>query len=96
MGCLLDETMSGESMALKTIKKLNQKLKFSYRKNWFLTPELRRLLCNAITEPHFHCACSAWYPNLTQKLKKKLQVMQSKYIRFCLQLNLSVAIVRTT
>ena len=23
LGCLLDETMSGESMALKTIKKLN-------------------------------------------------------------------------
>ena len=26
LGCLLDETMSGESMALKTIKKINQKL----------------------------------------------------------------------
>ena len=33
LGCLLDETMSGESMALKTIKKINQKLKFLYRKN---------------------------------------------------------------
>ena len=28
LGCLLDETMSGKSMALKTIKKINQKLKF--------------------------------------------------------------------
>ena len=41
LGCLLDETMSGESMALKTIKKINQKIKDLYRKNRFLTPELR-------------------------------------------------------
>ena len=27
-GCLLDEIMSGESMALKTITKINQKLDF--------------------------------------------------------------------
>ena len=40
----LDETMSGESMALKNIKKINQKLKFLYRKSQFLTPELRRLM----------------------------------------------------
>ena len=79
--------MPGESMALKTIKKINQKLKFLYRKNQFLTPELRRLLCNAIIQPHFDYACSAWYPNLTQKLKKKLQVMQNKCVCFCLQLD---------
>ena len=30
LGCLLDETMPGESMALKTIKKINLKLKFLY------------------------------------------------------------------
>ena len=33
LGCLLDETMSGKSMALKAIKTINQKLKFLYRKN---------------------------------------------------------------
>ena len=48
LDCLLDETMSGESMTLETIKKINLKLKFLYRKNWFLTPELRRLLCNTM------------------------------------------------
>ena len=74
-------------MALKVIKKVNQKSKFLCRKNRFLTPELRRLMCNAIIQPHFDYACSAWYPNLTQKLKKKLQVMQNKCICFCLQLD---------
>ena len=75
LGCLLDETISRKSMALKAIKKINQKLKFLCRKNRFLTPELRRVLCNAIIQPHFDYLCSAWYPNLTQKIKKKLQVM---------------------
>ena len=31
LGCLLDETMSGESIALKTIKKINQKLNHDLR-----------------------------------------------------------------
>ena len=74
-------------MALKTIKKINKKLKFLYRQNQFLSPELRRVLCNAIIQPHFDYACYAWSPKLTQKLKKKLQVMQNKCISFCLQLD---------
>ena len=90
LGCLLGETKSGESIALKTIKKINQKLKFLYRKNRFLTPELR-LLCNAIIQPQFDYACSAWYPSLTQKVKR-LQVMQKKFIRFCCQLDKMSAI----
>ena len=65
--------MSGESMALRTIKEINQKLKTLYRKNWFLTLELWQLLCNAIIQPHFDYTCSAWYPNLTQKLKKSFK-----------------------
>ena len=71
---------------------MNQKLKLLYRKNRILTSELRRLLCNAIMQPHFDYACSAWYPNFTQKLKKKLQAMQNKYIRFCIQLDKMSAI----
>ena len=29
-------------------------------------------------QPHFNYACSAWYPNLTQKLKKKLHKLSHK------------------
>ena len=39
LGCVLEKTMSAESLALKTIKKINQKQKFLYGKNRFLTPE---------------------------------------------------------
>ena len=87
LGCILDETMSGESMALKVINKINSRLKFLHRKNKFLTPALRRLLCNALVQPHFDYASSAWYPNLTQKMKNKIQITQNKCIWYCLQLD---------
>ena len=84
---MLDETMSGETMTLCVINKINNKLKLLYRKNRFLTPTLRRLLCNALIQPHFDYACSAWYPDLTKKLKNRIQTSQSKCIRFYLQLD---------
>ena len=86
LGCILDESLSGESMALHVLKKLNCKLRFLYRKSEFLSPALRRLLCNALIQPHFDYACTSWYPNLNQSLKKRLQANQNKCIRFCLQL----------
>ena len=86
LGCVLDEDLSGESMAAKVMGKINGRIKFLYRKNRFLDSSLRRLLCIALVQPHFDYACSAWYPNLTQNLRKKLQTTQNKCIRFCLQL----------
>ena len=53
LGCILDETLSGQSMCLYVLNKLNSKLNFLYRKNKILTPSLRRLLCNALIQPHF-------------------------------------------
>ena len=87
LGCMLEETMSGETMALSIISKINNKLKFLYKKNRFLTPTVRRLPCNTVVQPHFDYACSAWYPNLTKILKNRIQTSQNKYVRFCLQLN---------
>ena len=72
-------------MALKVINKTNDKLKLLYRKNKFLSLELRRILCNALIHPHLDYACSAWYPNLTENTEKKIQIMQNEYIRFCLK-----------
>ena len=80
LGCVLDENLSGEPMALQVIKKINTRLRFLYRKNRFLSQPLRRLLCNAIIQPHFDYGCSAWYPYLTKSLNKKLQTLQNKCI----------------
>ena len=73
-------------MALRGNEKLDSRLKFLYRKNRFLDVPLRRLLCNALIQPHFDYVCTAWYPNLSKKLKGKLQVTKNKRIRFCLKL----------
>ena len=73
LGCLLDETMPGEAMALSVVNKMNNKLKFYYRKTIFLMPVLRRLLCNALMQPYFDHAGSVWHPNLTRKLKHRIQ-----------------------
>ena len=89
LGCLMDKTMSGEAMALNIIHKINKKLKFLYRKNDFLTPALRRLLINALIQPHFDYACPAWYPNLKKELKHRIQTTQNKCMRFCLRLDKS-------
>ena len=87
LGCILQETMSGESMAHKLIGKFNARLKFLHRKNKYLTPNLCCLLCNALIQPHFDYACSAWYPKFFKELSNKIQTSQNKRICFCLQLD---------
>ena len=86
LGCILDETLSGESMATHVINKVNSRLRFLYRQNKFLDIPLRRLLCNAMIQLFFDYACNAWYPNLNKNLKTRLQAAQNKCIRFCLKL----------
>ena len=48
LGCMLNESMSGETMVLRVIEKINSRLKFLYRKNRFLDVPLGRLPCNAL------------------------------------------------
>ena len=84
LGCILDCFLSGQSMGNKVIDKITSRLKFLYRKQSFLSLGLRRLLCNALIQPHFDYACTAWYPNLNKKYKKRIQIIQNKCIRFCL------------
>ena len=80
LGCVLEETMSGEAIVLKVINKINGKLKF-------LSAELQRMLCSALIQQHFDYACPTWYSNLTEKTTKKIQIMQNKCTRFCLRLD---------
>ena len=51
LGCMLDETMSGETMALSVINKINNKLKFLYQKKQIFdsNPETIALQCTYST-----------------------------------------------
>ena len=86
LGCQLDSKLSGEAMDSKVLKKINAKLKFLYRQSRYLTPAFRRLLCNALIQPHFVYGCSSWFPLLKENLKLKLQKARNKCIRFSLNL----------
>ena len=63
-------------LLLKVINKINEKLEFLYRKNRYLTKELSRMLCNALIQSNFDYACQACYPNLNEKVTKKIHIMQ--------------------
>ena len=45
------------------------------------------MLCIVLIGPHFDYWCPAWYSNLNEKSKKKIQIMQNKCIRLCLKLD---------
>ena len=75
LDCCLDDNLSGESMAMKSIWKINTKLQFLYRQN------------NSIIQPHFVYDSISWYPLINHKMRKKLLV--NKCIHFCLKLNSS-------
>ena len=41
LGCILDESLPGKSMALNVVSKINTRLTFLYRKGKFSSPHLR-------------------------------------------------------
>ena len=84
LGSVLDENLSGESMATKMLEEINGKLKFLYRKQNFLDSSLRRLLLNALIQPHFDYACSSWYPMLNKRLSKKSRRLKTNASDFIL------------
>ena len=73
-------------MATKVLGTINGRLKFLYRKRKSLSFSLRRLLCNALIQPHFDYSCAAWYPNLNKCFVEKIQICQNKCMRFSLKL----------
>ena len=88
LGCYLGANLSKESLKMKSLKKINTKLQFSHRKNEFLNPKLRILLCNPTIQPYFDYPSVSWLPLVSKKIRKKIQVTQNKCIRFCLKLKL--------
>ena len=48
------------------------------------------MLCNTIIQPHFDYASSAWYQNLSKRVKKEIancpELPKNKCVRYCLYL----------
>lgn len=86
LGCHLDSSLSGESMALNTMSKVNGRTKFLARKAHLLDLVSLRILANSLVSCCFDYAICSWYGGLTKVLKDKLQVSQNKLIRLTLGL----------
>ena len=81
LGCILDESLSGESMVLHVLYKINSRLRFLYRQNRFLNKLLRRLLCNTMIQPFIDYACPAWYKKVYRFLKITVQGFACNWIK---------------
>ena len=73
----------------ESFQKVNAKAKFLYRQK-YLSPRLKRSLCNALIQPHFDygCAssCTSQFHLLHKKLNHNFQTAQNK----CTSLSLGV------
>ena len=83
--CYLDSNLNRESMARRVLKKINTKLNLFWTQSNYLNYSSRRLLCNALIQPHFDYRCTLWYPLLSKTLKTTLQIAQNKGIQFGLE-----------
>ena len=86
LGYYLDYYFNGESMARRVLKKISKKLNLLCRQSNYLNYSSRRLLCNALKQPHFDYGCRLWYPLLSKALKTTLQFAQNKCIWFYFEL----------
>ena len=57
-----------------------------YRYNSILKEQSKKILCSALIQSHLDYCCSSWYTSLNKLQKKRLQVLQNKYIRYILDL----------
>ena len=86
LGLVIDENLSGEHIVSNILKKASSRLKFLYRYSEILNTNSRKTLCFALIQCHFDYSSSSWYSGINKTLKKKLQIMQNKIIRFILKL----------
>jgi len=84
LGVQLDEDLAGESIVKEILKKANSRLKFLYRCKDALNFNTRKILCTALIQCHFDYSCSSWFSGVNKTMRKKLQIMQNKIIRFTL------------
>ena len=86
LGVVLDQNLSGESMFLHVLSKVNNKLKFLYRYRACLNQLLRKKLCSALVLCHFDYCCQSWFTGLPSIQRQKLQVAQNEVARYILDL----------
>ena len=86
LGVTIDKFLKCDLIVDNVINKVNTRLKFLYRNGSWLNTRSRLTLSSALIQCYFDYCCSSWYSSLGKSMKKKLQIMQNKVIRFILEL----------
>ncbi len=86
LGIKIDKTLSGEGTLDTIVKKCTGRIKCLYRQAGCLPKAVKRTLCQSLVQCHLDYAVLSWYAALTQKAKRKLQILQNKMVRFILDL----------
>ncbi len=86
LGIKINKTLLGEGTVDTIVKKCTGKIKFLYRQTGCLPKVVKRTLCQLLVQCHLDYTVWSWYAALTQKAKRKLQILQNKMVRFILDL----------
>lgn len=73
-------------MAFNVIDKVNSR-KLLHIQNRFLILPFRKVLSSALIQPLSGYACTAWFSNISNKLRLRFQATQNKCMSFYLQLD---------
>jgi len=87
LGCVIDNILSGDDMAMKAHNKITNRTKFLARNANILDSATLKTLPRALVLCHFDYAATFWYSGTAQSLKNKLQTAQNKLIRAVLKLH---------
>ena len=87
LGVTLDEKLSGEDHAIKTIGKISSRISFLYRQSSLLDANARKMLCLALIQPLFDYCCTAWYDGLPAKLRVRFESLQRRMVRYIFSLD---------
>ena len=82
LGVQLDENLNGTAHVCNILKTCAGRLSFLYRHSFLLDRNCRRILCSSLVQPYIDYCCSSWYGGLSSSLKKRLEALQRKMVRF--------------
>ena len=86
LGCVIDKSLSWESMSKEVLTKVNQRTKFLARNARYLDSNALRALAGALVQCHFDYACTSWFDSAPKTIKNRLQTAQNKLVRVILKI----------
>ena len=82
LGVTLDQNLKFGEYLEGVIKQCAGRISFLFRQSALLDLNCRRILCNALIQPYLDYCCTAWYSSLSAVLRKRLDVIQRRMVRF--------------